>query len=107
MLKKHTEQPKSNFTVLPNRLAQGLGSLSDSAFRVYVFLYSQSEKYNPSIGGLSHMIYNKGHPKSRATIERAIAEIEEARLLKVVQTGPKSSEWHLYSDPHKEETEEV
>ena len=53
------------------------------------------------------MIYNKGHPKSRATIERAIAEIEEARLLKVVQTGPKSSEWHLYSDPYKEETEEV
>ena len=86
----------SRFTQVSNVLIQGLGNLSDNAYRVFMVLKSMGgENCHPSVGGLSRMVYSRGSPKSQETIKRAIDELKKAGLLVIERTGYNAYTWRL------------
>ncbi len=98
---KHYSMPDKYFTIVPNEVAQGLGDVSDSAYRVYMFLYSQGQSYKPSYGAVGKAIYCQGHPKGESNIRRAVNELKRAGLLDIQRTGYNRYNWHLYSPLHR------
>ena len=94
-LVKLIEKPTRDFDLIPHRVSQGLGNLSDSAFRVFLFLYSQGPNYRPSYGGLARAVYSRGHPKGESNIRRAVEELKQAGLLEIRQIGFNKYTWVL------------
>lgn len=100
-LVKHVEKPQGNFTAIPNNLIEGMGELSLLAKMLYFYLLSRFEgKYNPSVKGLSHRIYNRGSPVGYETVKRALKELETAGWIEKKKTGFNSYTWHIYDRPY-------
>ena len=102
---KHISRPYRDFDMVPHRVSQGLGFLSDSAFRVFLFLYSQGPNYKPSYGGLTRAIYSRGHPKGESNVRRAVEELKQAGLLTIEQKGFNIYDWVLTDGTFKKTDE--
>ena len=89
---------ESNFTKMPHYLTQGLWNLSSKAKNLYLFLYSQSPSYKPTMDGLAHSIAERGKRVSRSSIVRLVQELKNAGLLEIKGTAFKQYDWILY-DP--------
>ena len=98
---KHISRPSRDFDMIPHSISQGLGFLSDSAFRVFVFLFSQGPTYKPSYGGLARAIYSRGHPKGESNIRRAVEELKVAGLIEIRQRGFNRYDWVLMDGTSK------
>lgn len=95
---------KGHYTPVPHYIAQGLGNLSSGAKVLYIFLYSQGEKYKPTIDGLTYRIYEKGKRISRSSVVRQVKELKMAGLLKIDRTAFKEHVWHLYDPEWRRES---
>lgn len=101
-LVKLISRPSRDFDLIPRRVSQGLGHLSDSAFRLYVFLYSQGPSYKPTYGAIGKALCNRGHPKGESNIRRAVAELKQAGLLTIEQRGFNRFDWILTDGTFKQ-----
>ena len=100
----HWEEVTKCFSKIPNHITQGLGNISSKAKVLFIFLYSQSPSYKPTIDGLAHTLWEKGKKQSRSAIERSVVELKEAGLLEIEKVAFKEYKWHLY-DPNWKRTD--
>lgn len=76
---RNPKTSKAHFDKVPNYLLRGMGELSDFAFRLYMYLHSQSKDYHPTQKTLA-----KHFNKSESAIERAFTELKKYGYLKQV-----------------------
>ena len=75
---KDEKRRKNGFSQIPWENVRGMGELSDSAYRVYMFLHSQGEKYEPTAHGLARAM-----GKKEVTILRAFSELKQYGYLEL------------------------
>lgn len=72
----------AGFDQVPNDIMRGMGELSDSAYRVYMYIHSLGKDFSPTQRGLA-----KALGKTEATIQRAYSELIEYGYLDLVRSG--------------------
>lgn len=88
----HAKKKKGGFTQVDNNLLQFCpDTISPTAWLVYLHLLSLSKTYTPSIEGLAAK-----RRISIATAKRAVKELQQAKLLKITQTGQRAFLWEVF-----------
>lgn len=98
----HRSKHKKNFLAISNETAREAG-LSDSAFRLLIFMLSNSDDWQFSVKGISSAL----EWEERKTL-RVIAELKRSGHLVINKLQDKrghfgSYEWHLYEEPQNTE----
>ena len=98
----HRSKHKKNFLAISNETAREAG-LSDSAFRLLIFMLSNSDDWQFSVNGISSAL----EWEERKTL-RVIAELKRSGHLVINKLQDKSGhfgsyEWHLYEEPQNTE----
>lgn len=83
-IEKDIQRRRNGFDQIPNENLRGMGELSDFAFRVYMFLHSQAEVFEPTESAVS-----KALRKSAAAVQRAFNELKLYGYLEQERTGRK------------------
>ena len=98
----HRSKHKKNYLAISNETAREAG-LSDSAFRLLIFMLSNSDDWQFSVKGISSAL----EWEERKTL-RVIAELKRSGHLVINKLQDKSGhfgsyEWHLYEEPQNTE----
>ena len=92
---RNPKTSKAHFDKVPNYLLRGMGELSDFAFRLYMYLHSQSKDYHPTQKTLA-----KHFNKSESTIERAFSELKElGYLIQMNNQDSRKKTYFVLEDP--------
>lgn len=99
------EMRRAGFDKVPNRIARSEGEfrkLSDFAYRVYVYLHSQSKEFNPTQERMAKA-FNVSKPK----MQRAFRELKESGFLDQPRDRRKGGErryiYLIYEKPEPKE----
>lgn len=88
----HAKKKKAGFTQVDNNLLQFCpDTLSPTAWLVYLHLLSLPKTHNPSIEGLAQK-----RRISVSTVKRVVKELQQAKLLKITQTGQRAFLWEVF-----------
>lgn len=89
---------RGNFCKVPNAMLQKPPkNVSSEAWLLFLYFYSQSEKYTPSQESVSRQ-----RGDSLAKTKRLLRELREAHYLKIVQTGRNEYQWLFYEEPYRD-----
>ena len=92
---KDQQRRKDGFDQIPNENGRGMGELSDAAYRVYMFLHSQAEQYEPTAKKVARAM-----SRTELSVLRAFSELKQYGYMNLERIpGSRKYKYIIREDP--------